>query len=422
MVGLFLLAGCTQKPNSASVPWRNYSRSVQLRVADAVQRTDCAALKAEFESSENNDANQRRRVGEGNGKLMGYLDAQMSKIGCYSKSPPPKIDPTVPPVRQGTAAGVGYRVIDTVNVEDGTLWLDILFPSLRPGAGTAEAACSAAAGIERAAVAFCYSTAEARKANLSAAYNTSHPGTLDAGYLGTWSVKAGFEAPLPTAQDDQDATPSEQQRVREKELRSKPAQRIEGQVVGITTPWPEGYLSIRSEPSTTSKELSTAVNGERMDVLASTEGWFKVQQKRSQVIGWVSAKYFDRCPCAEQLPPATDTTLEGFPDVGTAIGIFPLPNGNDADFTYELRNREVGEGAHGGDLLTVSYGIRSLRNRARFRDEWQINCGNQTARYVLTDRLTADSQIRSTHRSTSDQFEPLVPGSPNEFVFNALCP
>ena len=198
VVGLLMLASCaTTKASDTGVPWSNYSPGVRVRVEDQVVRRDCAALKEELLVSETNTSNQRRRVGEGNEKLSSYLVDQIDRLGCNSSSPPPAVPVplTAPPTKQGSVSGIAYKVIATIQVTDGSLDLDLLFPSLRPGQPVVEAACTSTAKKEGAQHAYCYSTVGARKANLSDAYNTAHPGQLAAGYLGSWSSDGGFTGP-----------------------------------------------------------------------------------------------------------------------------------------------------------------------------------------------------------------------------------
>jgi hypothetical protein len=214
-----------------------------------------------------------------------------------------------------------------------------------------------------------------------------------------------------------------------------------GQVVNILEPWPKGNLSIRSKPGVGAIELGLAANGEVMDVSASVVGWFKVQNRRTQVVGWVSGKYFDLCPCS--LPVVTDPDPEvltpdqgdfvdeGEPNPelesdeelpGESIGFFELPKGDEAEFRYEITNYGSGEGDHGGDLLTVSYWIRSLVSGNRFRDEWQVDCGASSARYLLTERLDTTGNILSTHTSTSKDLKAITASSPNNVILTHNCP
>jgi hypothetical protein len=192
-----ILIGCSSQASvDKGVPWGNYAPGVQSRIADEVTRKDCAALDNELIVSDANDVNQRRRVGEGNEKLQVFLADQIKLVGCDSASPPVAVAVTVPPTKLGGSGGVAYKVIETVHVMDGSLDLDLLFPSLNPGDPGVEGACVSAAEKEGAQHVYCYSTVSAREANMSEAYSKAHPGELDAGYLGSWSSSSGFEPPI----------------------------------------------------------------------------------------------------------------------------------------------------------------------------------------------------------------------------------
>jgi len=81
LVGLLLL-GLTAC-SGESVPWSNYSPDVKDRITNLVSSKDCLGLQKEFDVAYNNDNTQRTKFGEGNSKLLSYLDEQMKGIGCY---------------------------------------------------------------------------------------------------------------------------------------------------------------------------------------------------------------------------------------------------------------------------------------------------------------------------------------------------
>jgi hypothetical protein len=53
---------------------------------------------------------------------------------------------------------------------------------------------------------------------------------------------------------------------------------------------PEGWLRVRSEPSTSSKELARVNEGDKFTVLEEKSGWYKITYEPGKE-GWISARY-----------------------------------------------------------------------------------------------------------------------------------
>jgi hypothetical protein len=81
---LFASCGCSpQNGTRTQVDWENYDSSVRIRIDRLASVGDCKGLQAEFDIAERNNAAQRRRTGDGNDDLMGYIDQKMRESGCY---------------------------------------------------------------------------------------------------------------------------------------------------------------------------------------------------------------------------------------------------------------------------------------------------------------------------------------------------
>jgi hypothetical protein len=78
-LAVVLLAGC----GSSGVPWENYDDTLKPRIDAHASAGDCAALQVEFDTAYANNTATRERTGEGNDKLMGYIDDLMRDVGCY---------------------------------------------------------------------------------------------------------------------------------------------------------------------------------------------------------------------------------------------------------------------------------------------------------------------------------------------------
>lgn len=63
--------------------WKNYAPSVKTKIKEMVERGNCEELQAEFDLLAKNDKAQKQFRGEGNAKLMDFIDKTMREIGCY---------------------------------------------------------------------------------------------------------------------------------------------------------------------------------------------------------------------------------------------------------------------------------------------------------------------------------------------------
>jgi len=83
----FFLLQCTSGDSSnesePKVNWNNYDKNVKDRITEFTNKRNCSGLQNEFDVADQNSDNQRNRVGEGNLKLMNYIDFQMKKCNCY---------------------------------------------------------------------------------------------------------------------------------------------------------------------------------------------------------------------------------------------------------------------------------------------------------------------------------------------------
>ena len=66
------------------VNWSNYHPLVKERIDRMVVSKDCNGLQKEFDTADLLSDQQRRRTGKGNGSLMGYINYQMRRAGCYA--------------------------------------------------------------------------------------------------------------------------------------------------------------------------------------------------------------------------------------------------------------------------------------------------------------------------------------------------
>ncbi len=63
--------------------WNNYAPSVKTKIQRMVKRGNCNELQAEFDLLAKNDKAQKQFRGEGNAKLMDFIDKTMRELGCY---------------------------------------------------------------------------------------------------------------------------------------------------------------------------------------------------------------------------------------------------------------------------------------------------------------------------------------------------
>ena len=64
--------------------WDNYDEKVNLRILKFILTKNCKALQQEFNIADKNMDSQLARTGTGNSELMGFIDENMRKIGCYN--------------------------------------------------------------------------------------------------------------------------------------------------------------------------------------------------------------------------------------------------------------------------------------------------------------------------------------------------
>lgn len=63
--------------------WDNYDEKINLRILKFILTKNCKALQQEFIIADKNMDSQLARTGTGNSELMGFIDENMRKIGCY---------------------------------------------------------------------------------------------------------------------------------------------------------------------------------------------------------------------------------------------------------------------------------------------------------------------------------------------------
>jgi hypothetical protein len=79
---LVLLTNCSSADEPVDVPWSQYAPQVRERVEAAAEAEDCDALGREFLAASETSDVHRDRWGEGNGKLMQFIDEAMKDAGC----------------------------------------------------------------------------------------------------------------------------------------------------------------------------------------------------------------------------------------------------------------------------------------------------------------------------------------------------
>lgn len=77
-----VLSSCSSGTDADGVPWEQYAPQVRDRVDLAIESGDCAAMGDEFLSAEGGTEAHRAKWGEGNGKLMAFIDEAMDAAGC----------------------------------------------------------------------------------------------------------------------------------------------------------------------------------------------------------------------------------------------------------------------------------------------------------------------------------------------------
>ncbi|MBT0606828.1 hypothetical protein KIV10_01410 [Aequorivita echinoideorum] len=63
--------------------WKNYDAEVKRKIVQMIYLKDCDGLQKQFDIAEQNMNSQLARTGTGNSELMGFIDENMRKIGCY---------------------------------------------------------------------------------------------------------------------------------------------------------------------------------------------------------------------------------------------------------------------------------------------------------------------------------------------------
>ena len=66
------------------VNWEYYDSLVKTRIEEMGKAGNCDALQKEFNAAYTNDNAQRARTGEGNSKLMNYIEELRTNINCSS--------------------------------------------------------------------------------------------------------------------------------------------------------------------------------------------------------------------------------------------------------------------------------------------------------------------------------------------------
>ena len=67
---------------SDDVPWSEYAPEFRENVESAIESGDCSQMDEQFWLASDGSDAHRARFGEGNGKLMDYIDDAMSEAGC----------------------------------------------------------------------------------------------------------------------------------------------------------------------------------------------------------------------------------------------------------------------------------------------------------------------------------------------------
>ena len=85
----FLFIGCLGSSEPKEDFWDKFSPIVKERVNTLIINKDCKGLQKEFDTTEENHNRNVERFGYGKQNyhftdLMGYIDDNMRKIGCYN--------------------------------------------------------------------------------------------------------------------------------------------------------------------------------------------------------------------------------------------------------------------------------------------------------------------------------------------------
>lgn len=63
--------------------WDNYDAEVKRKIIEMIYLKNCKGLQEQFNIAEQNMDSRLARTGTGNSELMGFIDENMRKIGCY---------------------------------------------------------------------------------------------------------------------------------------------------------------------------------------------------------------------------------------------------------------------------------------------------------------------------------------------------
>ena len=82
----FLFVGCLGSSEPKEDFWDKFSPIVKERVNTLIINKDCVGLQKEFDTTESNSQMNRKRGRSSSHfvDLMGYIDDNMRKIGCYN--------------------------------------------------------------------------------------------------------------------------------------------------------------------------------------------------------------------------------------------------------------------------------------------------------------------------------------------------
>lgn len=71
------------KQDAVKVDWESHAPELKARIDKMAADGECKGLQEQFDIAERNNAAQRKRTGDGNDDLMGYIDQKMREAGCY---------------------------------------------------------------------------------------------------------------------------------------------------------------------------------------------------------------------------------------------------------------------------------------------------------------------------------------------------
>jgi hypothetical protein len=198
-VAVAVMAGCgDKKSNGNEVQWSDYAASVRIRIDDYIARKECVLLQTESQNAGDDGAATKRRTGHDDSALQAYIQAGLKTAGCDKSQLPTPLPPSTTNPKRSAPTGIpAHEILDRALIGGGTdVFVDILIPTLAPGDPAVAQVCEAIARQEGAVKADCYSTKDARQANLSASFGDAHPGALEVGFLGGWAAATGFTAPV----------------------------------------------------------------------------------------------------------------------------------------------------------------------------------------------------------------------------------